>query len=128
MIWSCEKNNYLLADGRADKAGPAQRSASFMARFSPQLRLISLPQASKPFYDLDVEVDKIHDLASFTRFLRELRGDFHDGDEEWANDDLEQFLSGLNGAADDLQAFRGASEAPSWRRFARLLLAATVRE
>ena len=99
-----------------------------MARRSPQLRLISLPQQTKPPYDLDVEVDRVHDLASFALFLRELRGDYHDSEDEWANDDLEQFLSGLNGAADDLKAFRGSSETASWRSFARLMLAATVRE
>jgi hypothetical protein len=99
-----------------------------MARRSPQLRLIALPHDTLPPYDLDVEVDRVQDLASFACFVRELRRDFHESDDEWSNDDLEQFLSGLNAAADDLSSFRGASEAASWKHFARLLLAATVRE
>ena len=103
-------------------------SAPLMARRSPQLRLISLPQDTVPPYDLDAEVDRVHDLASFNIFVRELRRDYHDAEEEWSNDDLEQFLSGLSGACDDLQAFRGRSQAGAWRVFARLLLAATVRE
>jgi hypothetical protein len=99
-----------------------------MARRSPQLRLISLPRETVPPYDLDVEVDRVHDLASFSAFVRELRSDYHDAEDEWSNDDLEQFLSGLSGASDDLKAFRGGSERAAWRTFARLLLAATVRE
>ena len=99
-----------------------------MARRSPQLRLIALPQDTVPPYDLDVEVDRVHDLASFIVFLRELRRDYYDAEDEWSNDDLEQFLCGLSGACDDLQAFRGSSQAGAWRTFARLLLAATVRE
>ena len=38
------------------------------------------------------------------------------------------FLSGLSEASEDLKEFRGGSEAATWRAFARLLLAATVRE
>ena len=98
-----------------------------MPRRTPQLRLIALPQDTKPPYDLEEEVQRIRDLESFCLFVRELRADYHDA-EEWPNDDLEQFLSGLSEASEDLKEFRGGSEAATWRAFARLLLAATVRE
>ncbi|MEE2835453.1 MAG: hypothetical protein VYB65_05465 [Myxococcota bacterium] len=99
-----------------------------MPRRTPQLRLIALPQDTKPPYDLEEEVKRIRDLESFCLFVRELRADYHDALEEWPNDDLEQFLSGLSEASEDLKEFRGGSEAATWRAFARLLLAATVRE
>ena len=99
-----------------------------MPRRTPQLRLIALPQDTKPPYDLEEEVQRIRDLESFCLFVRELRADYHDALEEWPNDDLEKFLSGLSEASEDLKEFRGGSEAATWRAFARLLLAATVRE
>lgn len=99
-----------------------------MARRTTQLRLIPLPQSQQAVYDLDIEVDRVTDLASFTRFVRALRHDYFGGDEEWANEELDAFLMGLSGAAEDLESYKGGTAPASWRTVARLLLAATVRD
>ena len=63
-----------------------------MPRRTPQLRLIALPQDTKPPYDLEEEVQRIRDLESFACSSVSCRADYHDALEEGPNDDLEQFF------------------------------------
>lgn len=70
--------------------------------------------------------------ADFARFVDYLNTDYRVRQDEWENDSLENFLSGLSGFAQDMGGFyrnMGESidvEVITWRMAAQMLLAATV--
>ncbi|MGN5955886.1 DUF7660 family protein [Sphingobacterium lactis] len=59
----------------------------------------------------------------FLKFISLLRENLEDNSNEWENNDLESFLTGLEGYCIDYDG-----DDPSWRVFAELLLAARVYE
>jgi hypothetical protein len=72
--------------------------------------------------------------AEFVRFVDYLNTDYRERRDEWENNSLESFLSGLAGFANDMSGFcrnMGESvdvEAITWRMAAQMLLAAKVYE
>jgi len=83
--------------------------------------------------------DELFDFAAavknrgdFINFVEHLNADCRERRNEWQNDDLSGFLSGLSGFANDMEGFyknMGESvdiETITWRMAAQMLLAATV--
>jgi hypothetical protein len=70
--------------------------------------------------------------ADFVRFVDYLNADYSERRDEWENNSLESFLSGLAGFTQDMGGFyrnRGESidvEVITWRMAAQMLLAAKV--
>lgn len=83
--------------------------------------------------------DELFDFAAavksridFIKFVEYLNEDCRERRNEWQNDDLSGFLSGLSGFANDMNGFyRNMGETVNvetitWRMAAQMLLAATV--
>ena len=74
----------------------------------------------------------VKDRQDFIKFIENLNADCRERRDEWQNDDLSGFLSGLSGFANDIGGFyknMGESvdiETVTWRMVAQMLLAATV--
>jgi hypothetical protein len=70
--------------------------------------------------------------SEFVRFVEFLNTDLRENRDEWENNNLESFLSGLSGFANDMDGFyRNMGEIVdieqlSWRMAAQMLLAARV--
>lgn len=67
--------------------------------------------------------EKVSSKYEFIEFLNLLKRSLEEKPEEWENNDLASFLEGLLGYSTD-----STPEAPSWRLFSELLLAASVYE
>jgi len=88
--------------------------------------------------DGDALVDRAKQLTSrddFVAFIGELRQNLRDHPDEWENQTMELFLSGLHGFAANAAGYYaniGESDIdvdiPTWRGFADMLLAAKVYE
>lgn len=83
--------------------------------------------------------DELSDFAAtvasrqdFIQFVKYLNADYREHREEWENDDLESFLGGLSGFANDMSGyFQNMGEtidvdAITWRIAAEMLFAASV--
>ena len=83
--------------------------------------------------------DELSDFAAtvssrqdFIQFVKHLNVDYREHRDEWENDDLESFLGGLSGFADDMAGyFKNMGETVdvetiTWRIAAEMLMAATV--
>jgi hypothetical protein len=88
--------------------------------------------------DGDALVDRAERLSSrseFVEFIDELRQNLTEHPDEWENQSLELFLTGLRGFAANAEGYYvniGEAdvdvETPTWRGFADMLLAAKVYE
>lgn len=79
-------------------------------------------------------VKTIRSRADFVEFLNYFNGDYQHNRADWENDNLQDFLSGLEGFATDMDGYYKNTdksvdvESISWRMVAEMLLAATVYE
>lgn len=75
---------------------------------------------------------KIGSRQDFIKFVEYLNADYRERKEEWQNGNLESFLGGLAGFANDMAGFyknMGETvdvETVTWRMAAQMLLAASV--
>ena len=82
--------------------------------------------------DLFEYAKSVSSRADFVRFVDYLNADYRERHEEWENDNLESFLGGLSGFANDMGGFyKNMGEAIdieviTWRMAAQMLLAAKV--
>jgi hypothetical protein len=76
--------------------------------------------------------DTIVSKEEFVNFLKVLLNDYSDKPKEWGNRDMESYLSGMWGYAmsmeNNLKVKEGEEIEPTWRVFAKILLAASVYE
>jgi hypothetical protein len=76
--------------------------------------------------------DSIESKEDFVKFLKLLLDNYKEKIEEWDNNDLESYLDGMWGFTTDIEGVlktqRGERIHPTWKLFARILLAAKVYE
>ena len=73
--------------------------------------------------DIYEELKMISSQQDFIDFIKFLQKDFKNNPDDWENDDILNFLSGMEGYTFDKKI-----EHPSWKDFAEILLAARVYE
>ncbi len=76
--------------------------------------------------------DTIFSKEDFEKFTKLLLIDFTDNKQEWENQNLEEYLSGIWGFVMGLEGYLNVKEGqdikPTWKLFADILLAAIVYE
>lgn len=84
--------------------------------------------------DLTTMAGRVTTRQQFVEFVGALHSNYKTNSEEWENDRLDLFLSGLEGFSEDCPGYYKNQDIPvdpdqpSWRVFAEILLASRVYE